>query len=99
MIAEQLQHKQTKLAVIGLGYVGLPVAIHFSKKIPVIGFDINDKRVQLLKQKADPNKEISGEVSILFIRVSTAAINLEPRPKLCFSYHNADSTNSFSARG
>ncbi len=61
MISEKLLQKKTKLAVIGLGYVGLPVAIYFSKKIPVIGFDINAQRVQSLKNKQDPGKEIKPE--------------------------------------
>jgi len=58
MISEQLQHKKMKLAVIGLGYVGLPVALHFAKKASVIAFDINGKRIESLNQKIDPNKEI-----------------------------------------
>src|SRR5215470_9855462 len=58
MISEELQHKKTKLAVVGLGYVGLPVALYFSKKISVIGFDINEKRILSLREKIDPNKEI-----------------------------------------
>jgi UDP-N-acetyl-D-galactosamine dehydrogenase len=59
MISEQLKNKEAKLAVVGLGYVGLPVAIYFAKKISVIGFDINAQRVELLKQKNDPNKELA----------------------------------------
>ena len=39
---QQLLNKETKLAVIGLGYVGLPIALEFAKKISVIGFDINE---------------------------------------------------------
>ena len=61
MISEQLKNKKAKLAVIGLGYVGLPVAIYFAKKISVVGFDINVKRIELLKQKNDPNNEIASE--------------------------------------
>ncbi|HYK45907.1 MAG TPA: nucleotide sugar dehydrogenase, partial [Parafilimonas sp.] len=58
MISDELQNKKTKLAVIGLGYVGLPVALYFSKKISVIGFDINERRIRSLRDKIDPNKEI-----------------------------------------
>ena len=43
---ESLIDKREKLAVIGLGYVGLPIAVEFAKKISVIGFDINAKRVR-----------------------------------------------------
>ena len=57
-IYQDLVEKKTKLAVIGLGYVGLPVALAFAKKISVIAFDENSKRIEQLKQKIDPNKEI-----------------------------------------
>jgi UDP-N-acetyl-D-glucosamine/UDP-N-acetyl-D-galactosamine dehydrogenase len=55
---ENLRAKKTKLAVIGLGYVGLPIALEFAKKISVIGFDINKKRIELMTRGIDPNKEI-----------------------------------------
>ena len=47
------------IGVIGMGYVGLPLAIEFSKKFKVIGFDINDKRVDQLNKKIDVTKEVS----------------------------------------
>jgi len=56
-----LVEKKTKLAVIGLGYVGLPIALEFAKKISVIGFDINEKRVELMRQCIDPSRELSKE--------------------------------------
>jgi UDP-N-acetyl-D-galactosamine dehydrogenase len=56
-----LINKQTSLAVIGLGYVGLPIALEFAKKFPVIGFDINDKRVALMQQGIDPSNELGKE--------------------------------------
>ena len=43
--------KNKKIAVIGLGYVGLPLAVEFGKKFEVIGFDINKNRIDLLKKK------------------------------------------------
>ena len=49
----------SKIAVIGLGYVGLPLAYHLSKKFNVIGFDINKKRVQKLKSGYDLNNELN----------------------------------------
>lgn len=58
---EKLIKKETKLAVIGLGYVGLPIALEFAKKISVIGFDINQKRVDLMKQSIDPSNELEKE--------------------------------------
>ena len=45
LIYDRLVKKESKLAVIGLGYVGLPLAVEFSKKYKVIGMDINKKRI------------------------------------------------------
>jgi UDP-N-acetyl-D-galactosamine dehydrogenase len=58
MIYEQLLRKEKKLALIGLGYVGLPIALAFARKISVIGFDINAQRVELMKQGIDPSNEL-----------------------------------------
>ena len=49
---------ETKIAVLGLGYVGLPLAVEFSKKFPTIGFDINSKRVNSLKTGTDYTLEV-----------------------------------------
>jgi UDP-N-acetyl-D-galactosamine dehydrogenase len=57
---QELVDKQTKLAVIGLGYVGLPVALEFAKNISVIGFDINAERIELMKKGIDPSKELDS---------------------------------------
>jgi len=57
---KELVDKQSKLAVIGLGYVGLPIALEFARKIRVIGFDINSKRIEMMKKKIDPSKEIDS---------------------------------------
>ncbi len=59
MIASLLQ-KDTKLAVIGLGYVGLPIALEFARKISVIGFDINADRVAQMKKGIDPSQELES---------------------------------------
>jgi len=56
-----LINKEKKLAVIGLGYVGLPIALEFAKRISVIGFDINADRIQLMKEGIDPSKELEKE--------------------------------------
>ena len=58
---QDLLDKKAKLAVIGLGYVGLPIALEFAKKISVIGFDINDQRIQLMRQAIDPSNELEKE--------------------------------------
>jgi UDP-N-acetyl-D-galactosamine dehydrogenase len=60
MIFEQLKNKHASLSVIGLGYVGLPIALEFARKFKVIGFDINPKRVELMQNKIDPSKELSS---------------------------------------
>lgn len=60
MIYEKLINKETYLSVIGLGYVGLPIALEFAKKIKVVGFDINDKRVEMMKNKIDPSEELDS---------------------------------------
>jgi UDP-N-acetyl-D-galactosamine dehydrogenase len=54
----ELIKKEKKLAVIGLGYVGLPIALEFAKKISVIGFDINAQRVEMMRNKIDPSGEL-----------------------------------------
>lgn len=61
MIVQQLLNKETKLAVIGLGYVGLPIALAFAKKISVVGFDMNAERINMLNNAIDPSKELGKE--------------------------------------
>ena len=51
--------KRKKIAIVGLGYVGLPLAIEFGKKRHVVGFDIDHKRVDELKKSLDSTQEIS----------------------------------------
>ena len=60
LIYDRLVKKESKLAVIGLGYVGLPIALEFAQKIKVVGFDINQKRVDLMKNKIDPSNELDA---------------------------------------
>jgi UDP-N-acetyl-D-galactosamine dehydrogenase len=61
MIYDDLLSGNKKLAVIGLGYVGLPIALEFAKKISVIGFDIKQDRIDLMNNKVDPSNELSSE--------------------------------------
>src|ERR1041385_6358534 len=60
-IYNNILSKKKKIAVIGLGYVGLPIALAFAKKVKVIGFDINEKRVNMMKKGIDPSQELSKE--------------------------------------
>jgi UDP-N-acetyl-D-galactosamine dehydrogenase len=57
----KLINKETKISLIGLGYVGLPIALEFAKHIPVIGFDIKPDRVELMKKGIDPSNELTSE--------------------------------------
>lgn len=59
-IYNKLVAKEAKLAVIGLGYVGLPIALEFAKKIQVVGFDINQTRVDMMRAKKDPSNELDS---------------------------------------
>jgi len=52
--------KEARISLIGLGYVGLPIALEFAKKAKVIGFDIKEERVELMKTGIDPSKEIDS---------------------------------------
>jgi UDP-N-acetyl-D-galactosamine dehydrogenase len=58
---EKLLKKETKLSLIGLGYVGLPIALEFAKKIKVVGFDIKPERIDLMKKGIDPSNELKPE--------------------------------------
>jgi UDP-N-acetyl-D-glucosamine/UDP-N-acetyl-D-galactosamine dehydrogenase len=58
---KSLVNKKEKLAVIGLGYVGLPIALEFAHNISVIGFDINSKRIEMMQQGIDPSNELGKD--------------------------------------
>jgi len=58
---QDLIEKKKTLAVIGLGYVGLPIALEFGRKLKVIGFDINAKRVEMMRNNIDPSQELEKE--------------------------------------
>lgn len=58
-IDKKILTKDAKIAVIGLGYVGLPIALAFARKVKVIGFDINEKRVEMMRNHIDPSEELT----------------------------------------
>ena len=58
---EKIVAKEEKLALVGLGYVGMPIAVAFSKKINVIGFDLNAAKIELYKNGIDPTNEVGNE--------------------------------------
>lgn len=57
-IYERLKNKETKIGVIGLGYVGLPIALEFARNMSVVGFDINQQRVEMMRNHEDPSEEL-----------------------------------------
>ncbi len=61
-IYEALLNKSTKLSLVGLGYVGMPIAVAFSEKIKVIGFDNNAEKISLYKNGIDPTQEVGDEI-------------------------------------
>ena len=60
-LPDRLIGGEEKLALIGLGYVGMPIAVEFAKHVPVIGFNHNEKRIQQYKSGIDPTHEVGNE--------------------------------------
>ena len=60
-VYEKLLRGEDKLALVGLGYVGMPIAVAFAKKIKVIGFDFNEKKIEKYKSGIDPTGEVGDE--------------------------------------
>lgn len=58
---EELLEKKTKLSLVGLGYVGMPIAVAFAKKIDVVGYDLNAKKIELYKSGIDPTNEVGND--------------------------------------
>ncbi|MCZ2100772.1 MAG: nucleotide sugar dehydrogenase [Chitinophagales bacterium] len=57
---QDLRDKKKRISVVGLGYVGLPLALEFAKRFKVIGFDINEERISMMQQGIDPSKELDN---------------------------------------
>ena len=58
---EDIVNQEESLSLVGLGYVGMPIAVAFAKKINVIGFDLNKEKIALYKSGVDPTKEVGDE--------------------------------------
>ena len=58
---EKLLAKEEKLSLVGLGYVGMPIAVAFAKKVDVVGFDLNKKKIELYKNGIDPTNEVGDD--------------------------------------
>ena len=61
MLCEKLIKKEENLALVGLGYVGMPIAVAFSKKAKVVGFDLNQAKIDMYKMGIDPTCEVGDE--------------------------------------
>ena len=59
---EKIVNGEEKIALVGLGYVGMPIAVEFAKKVKVIGFDLNKEKIELYKNGVDPTNEVGDEV-------------------------------------
>lgn len=62
LLVERLLNKEEFLAVIGLGYVGMPIAVAFADKVDVIGYDLNEEKIDLYKSGIDPTNEVGNEI-------------------------------------
>src|SRR5690625_2306021 len=82
-LAKKLQNKEEKVAVIGLGYVGLPVAIEFAKKFDVIGFDINEEKLNTYKSGVD----VTGEVGDKAIQETSLTFTHDERDLRQAKFH------------
>ena len=58
---DRIVNGEEAISLIGLGYVGLPIAVAFAKKIKVIGYDLNEKKIELYKAGIDPTNEVGNE--------------------------------------
>ncbi|UMZ34199.1 nucleotide sugar dehydrogenase [Priestia megaterium] len=58
---QELLNKNIKMSVVGLGYVGMPIAVAFARKVPVIGFDLNEEKINLYKSGIDPTNEVGND--------------------------------------
>ncbi|WP_226643034.1 nucleotide sugar dehydrogenase [Mesobacillus subterraneus] len=97
---EKLVNKEEKIAVVGLGYVGMPIAVAFAKKVNVIGFDLNLLKIEQYKKGIDPTNEVGDEA----IRQTTVEFTAEPSRLKEAKFHivavptpiNADKTPDLS---
>lgn len=97
---EKLVNKEEKIAVVGLGYVGMPIAVAFAKKANVIGFDLNTQKIEQYKNGIDPTNEVGDEA----IRLTTVDFTSDPAKLKEAKFHvvavptpvNADKTPDLS---
>ncbi|MGL5972404.1 MAG: nucleotide sugar dehydrogenase [Oscillospiraceae bacterium] len=80
---EKIVNKNEKISIVGLGYVGMPIAVAFSKKINVIGFDLNKEKIELYKKGIDPTKEVGDDI----IKNSSVEFTYDERKLLDAKFH------------
>ena len=80
---EKLVNREEKVSLIGLGYVGLPIAIAFAKKVNVIGFDIDEKKIEAYKQGLDPTNEAGNEG----VKATTVKFTADARQLIDAKFH------------
>lgn len=59
---EKIVDKEEYISVVGLGYVGMPIAVAFSKKVNVVGYDLNENKIELYREGIDPTNEVGNEM-------------------------------------
>ena len=97
---EKIVNREEKISLVGLGYVGMPIAVSFSKKVDVIGFDVNKAKIDLYKSGIDPTKEVGDEA----IKACTVDFTSDPERLREAKFHivavptpvNADHTPDLS---
>ncbi len=72
---EDIVSGKEKLSLVGLGYVGMPIAVAFARKIKVVGFDLNEKKIELYKNGIDPTNEVGNDV----IKNTTVEFTADPK--------------------
>jgi UDP-N-acetyl-D-galactosamine dehydrogenase len=72
---EQIVKREAKISLIGLGYVGMPIAVAFAKKVEVIGFDLNEQKIALYQAGIDPTQEVGDSA----IRETTLVFTSDER--------------------
>ena len=71
---EKIVSRKEKISLVGLGYVGMPIAVAFARKAEVIGFDLNEEKIKLYQAGFDPTREVGDEV----IRQTTVDFTADP---------------------
>ena len=71
---EKIKSSEEKISLVGLGYVGMPIAVAFAKKVKVVGFDLNEEKINKYKSGIDPTKEVGDEA----IAASTVEFTSDP---------------------